>query len=40
MGTTLPITEPKPRALDRVERSTSLLAMAPSSEPIGMLNMV
>ena len=40
MGSTLPITEPKPRALDRAERSPSLLAMAPSSEPIGMLNMV
>ncbi len=40
MGSTFPIREPKPRALERVERSASLFAMAQRSEPMGMLNMV
>ena len=40
IGITLPIMEPKPRAEDRAARSPSVLAMAESSEPMGMLNMV
>ena len=40
MGSTFPTREPKPLALERVERSASLFAMAPKREPMGILNMV